>query len=76
MAWVRFAADFDWPPLSPSHVAYKTGMRCSVPRRCADAAIAAGAAAEIRCPPRLHAEQLKTDPCWTEPRDARAERGG
>lgn len=65
MAWARFTADFDWPPLAPSHVAYKAGMRVNVPRACLKAATAAGAAVAIKTPLRPHAEQLAKDPHWT-----------
>jgi hypothetical protein len=67
VAWVRFSRDFDWPPLASAHVAYRAGMRCNVPAACAEAAIADGAAAGIRTPPRAQAAQLKADPFWTEP---------
>lgn len=69
MAWVRFVADWAWPPQASAHVAYKAGMRCSVPRLCADAAIGAGAAEEIHTPRRAVAERLKANPYWTEAAD-------
>ena len=62
MAWARFTADFDWPPRAVSHVAYKAGMRCSLPRAGLEAAIAAGAAVEIATPSRALAARLAADP--------------
>jgi hypothetical protein len=59
MAWIRFSADFDWPPRAPEHTAYKAGMRCNVPRACRAAALAAGAgeAIEARLPRRRRAAE-------------------
>lgn len=65
MAWVRFTADFDWPPLSAAHTAYKAGMRCNVVRECLRAAKAAGAAEPIKAPCKAHADQLSGNPRWT-----------
>jgi hypothetical protein len=69
MAWIRFSADFDWPPRAPEHTAYKAGMRCNVPRACRAAALAAGAGEPIEAPTRDIAERLKTEPRWTPEAD-------
>jgi hypothetical protein len=66
MAWARFTADFDWPPLRAWHVAYKAGMRCNVPRACSRGRLAAGAAVAIEAPPtRAHRRAAEGDPYWT-----------
>jgi hypothetical protein len=65
MAWARFTKAFDWPPLSASHVSYLPDMRCSVPRACLRAAVAADRAVAIAAPPKPHAERLRADPYWT-----------
>lgn len=62
MAWARFTADFDWPPRAVSHIAYKAGMRCSIPRAGLEAAIGAGAAREIPPPSRELAVRLLANP--------------
>jgi hypothetical protein len=66
MAWVRFTADFDWPPLSAAHTAYKAGMRCNVPRDCLRDAKAAGVAEPMPAPPKAVADLLKANPRWVQ----------
>lgn len=48
MARVRFTGDFDWPVHARSLIAYKAGHELTVKRACADAAIAAGKAEELK----------------------------
>jgi hypothetical protein len=62
MAWARFTGAFDWPRRAPAHVAYKAGMRCSLPRAALVAAVAEGVAVEIRTPSRGLAARLAADP--------------
>ncbi len=50
MARVRFTRDFDWPSTGQWHTAYKAETELTVKRDVADAAIAAGAAEEIKAP--------------------------
>lgn len=51
MPWVKFLSDFNWsPPERRGRVtiAYVRGMKLLVRRKCAEQAVAAGAAIEIR----------------------------
>jgi hypothetical protein len=78
MAWVRFTRAWDWPPMASAHVAYQPRMTCPVPRACAEAAIAAGAAEAIATPTRAKADRLRRDPYCMEAADGgdRAPGGG
>lgn len=53
--WVSFTRNYDWrPPEEPRIViAFKTGMRVPVRRKCADDAVAAGAAERIERPEKV-----------------------
>lgn len=46
--WIRFVAPFEWKPKRSVTLAYKTGDTANVVRDCAEAAIKAGAAVELR----------------------------
>lgn len=48
MARVRFTHEFDYKPTSQSTIGYKAGMELTVKRECADQAVAAGKAVEVR----------------------------
>jgi hypothetical protein len=48
MARVKFTEDFDYSPTSRTIIAYLAGMELTVKRDCADQAIAAGKAEEIK----------------------------
>lgn len=48
MARIRFTRDFDYKPTSQSTIGYKAGMELTVKRECADQAVAAGKAVEVR----------------------------
>lgn len=52
MARVTFTADFDYKPTPRVLFAYKAGDIKTVKRDCADAAIAAGRAVEVKAPRR------------------------
>jgi len=45
---VRFTHDFDYKPTAQSTIAYKAGMEETVKRECAEQAIAAGKAEEVK----------------------------
>jgi hypothetical protein len=45
---VRFKENFDYKPTRQSTVAYKAGMELTVKRECAEQAIAAGKAVEVK----------------------------
>lgn len=68
MAWARFSAEFRWPARGPAHRTYRAGQRVSLPREGLKAAVAIGAAVEIKTPPRAQAERLAADPYWTPPK--------
>lgn len=46
--WVRFTASFDYKPKRSVTLAYRAGDTVNVVRECAEAAIKAGAAVEMR----------------------------
>lgn len=48
MARVKFTADFDYRPTPSVTIAYLAGMEQTVKRECADQAIAAGKAEEVK----------------------------
>ena len=48
--WVEFIATFRWRPKSNVSIRYRPGMRLRVTRRCADAALAKGAAVKSTDP--------------------------
>lgn len=48
MARVRFKDDFDYRPTGGKTIEYKAGMELTVRRECADEAIAAGKAVEVK----------------------------
>jgi len=56
MARVRFTEDFSYKPVRRITIDYKAGQEVSVKRDCADAAIAAGKAIEIKARARSEAE--------------------
>lgn len=59
MAWVRFTRDYNYTPSADRRMTthYKTGCAYPVKRECAEAAIAAGAAASIATPARGEAPE-------------------
>ncbi len=50
--WVKFTDRFDWRPKPRVIIAYKPGMKVSVTKNCADAAVAAGKAEILETPTR------------------------
>jgi hypothetical protein len=48
MARVRFTRDFDYKPTRQTTVAYLAGMEMTVRRECADQAVAAGKAVNLK----------------------------
>lgn len=50
--WICLTGRFEWRPHPRQVTVYQLGMKCSVTRRCGDAAIKAGKAIEIKAPSR------------------------
>lgn len=46
--WVQFNSPFDWKPKRSVTLSWRSGDRANVTRECAEAAIKAGAAVELK----------------------------
>lgn len=57
MPVVRFLKNFDWKPVPAVTIAYKAGAKHLVTTRCAERAIARGAAEKVERPAAKQAEE-------------------
>lgn len=61
MPWVEFSRTFRWRPTAHVSIRYSPGMRLNVTRRCAAAAVQAGAAARSTDPAKERRDGARND---------------